>query len=207
MTMEWEDVDPIVKVVPRVQAATYVNKDGKVRIRMFFSDTMLKECGEPKKANIQTGVDGDKLMIRLTWIASGKFSVSDLGRGGARILNIPCKAPGPDGARESEPCEVTHKDKASAIVILPLDAWKKQLDTNTPARQPARQVAASVPLASKNIVEAVPYLRAKGVRIAKMSGDWWQIDGAKASRLDVLARINEHRRHADLKPLSVDQIE
>lgn len=199
MSQIWEDVEPVVKVVPWAQASVYVNKDGKPRIRVFFSEAFLNACGHPKSAKVQFGIDGDKALLRLTWCDGGPFKVGDLGRGGARIQNVPSKAPAPDGARDSEACEVTHKDKASAIMALPLEAWAAQLAQPAIAR--AKPVAPAAPPQSKTVltekIDAVDYLVKKGLR-CKKSGDGYLVDGSMESKAGVLTIINRYRRAATL---------
>lgn len=207
--MEWENLEPIVKVVPRAQASVYVNKDGKPRIRVFFSETMLAECGHPESANVQFGVRDGKALLRCIWEPTGKFNVGDLGRGGARIQNIPSKAPAPDGAREAEPCEIESKGKAEAILLLPLEAWAKQLDGPKPSNVAPIKVAANVPKVEVPTpkLDSAAYLKTKGLRCSKMAGNWWMLEGEKVPGIDVLFRVNGFRRAAGLPSLTVDQIE
>ena len=144
-------------------------------------------------------------MVRMVWKSDGKFVVRSMELGGGRVHSIPVKAPVPDGARQQESCELVEKSKLEAIFILPLAAWEAQL--NRPVLPPTPKPAAPPPAPKQGPIEAVVYLRAKGVKISNLAGDWWQLDGAKVPRMEVLARVNEHRRKADLKPLAMDEIE
>lgn len=208
MSMEWEDLDPIVKTVPWAKAHITVNKDATPRLNLSLSEAMLNDIGHPKKANVQFGVRNGVCMVRLTFGPTGKFNVHDLSKGGARIHGIPVKAPAPDGCREAEPCEIETKTKTEAIIILPIEAWEKQLNQPLPPPPPKPAAPRPAPQAPQaRAIDAVAYLRAKGVKISKMAGDWWMMDGNKVPRMEVLARVNEHRRHADLAPLGIDNIE
>ena len=196
----WEDVEPIVKTVPWAQAAVYVNKDGKPRIRVFFSEAFLNACGHPAGAKVQFGIDGENALLRFTWDPKGAFKVGDLGRGGARVQNVPSKPPAPDGARESEPCEVTHKDKASAIMKLPLEAWAKQLSPAISGPKPRPPAPPQIPeskVSTPEKIDAVDYLVKKGLR-CKKSGDGYLVDGSMETKSGVLTIINRYRRAASL---------
>lgn len=209
--MEWDDLEPVVKTVPWAKASITVNADGKPRMQLTFSEPFLQDCGHPKKANVQTGVKDGKALVRLVWAPDGKFEIKEMEKGGGRIHAIPVKEPIPDGARDLEPCELVSKGKDEAIFVLPLEAWEKQL--NQPAPQPVRKaeppksIAQDVPKAHASKINAAEYLKAKGVRCAKLAGDWWMLDNEKVPRLDVLARVNELRRRADLPALGIDNIE
>lgn len=207
--MEWESLDPIVKIVPRVQAAVYVNSDGKPRIRVTMSETMAKECGEPEKADVHFGVSDGVAMLRLSFHGGGKFNVGGLGRGGYRIQSIPAKAPVPDGAREAEACEVQSKDNKAAVIILPLEAWAKQLDGPKPAILAPLKVAASVPKQEPATpkLDSAAYLKTKGLKCSKLAGNWWMLEGERVPAMDILFRVNGFRRAAGLPSLTVDQIE
>lgn len=211
--MEWDDLDPVVKTVPWAKATISVNADGRPRMSLTFSEPFLKDCGHPKKANVQTGVKDGKAMVRLVWAPDGKFDVREMEKGGGRIHSITVKDPIPDGARDLEPCELVSKSKEEAIFILPLEAWEKQLNQPAPrpapskAPEPPKAVAQHVQKATTSKINAAEYLKAKGVRCAKLAGDWWMLDNEKVPRLDVLARVNELRRKADLPALGIDNIE
>lgn len=210
--MEWEDLEPIVKTVPWCKASISVNIDGKPRLCLNLSEPAMQDCGHPKKANVQVGNKDGKTMVRMVWAPDGKFDVRNLELGGGRIHAIPVKAPVPDGARDLEPCELVSKDKKEAIFVLPLDAWQAQLNqpvvrsTAKLAETPAKPAAVAPPRPAQSI-DAATYLRAKGIQISKMAGDWWMLQGHKVPRMEVLARVNEFRKDALLPALAIDQIE
>lgn len=109
--MEWDEVQPIVKIVPWARASISVTKDEKVRLHISLSELLLKECGTPKAANVQVGVKDGVAMVRMVWADDGKFPLKELDLGGARVRDIPVKPPIPDGAREVEACVMQKKDK------------------------------------------------------------------------------------------------
>jgi hypothetical protein len=203
--MEWDELDPIVKTVPWCKAWVTVNNDGLPRLNLSLSEATLNDVGRADKANVQVVVKDGKALVRIVFGPTGKFTVKALELGGARIHNIPPKDPIPDGARDLEPCEVEKKEKGELILILPLDAWQAQL--NRPVVLKPAPPPPPPPPPKQGPIEAVVYLRAKGVKCSKLAGDWWMLEGNRVPRMEVLARVNEHRRNADLKPLSIDQIE
>ncbi len=210
--MEWVELEPIVKVVPRVQAATYVNKDGKPRIRLTLSEGFLNDIKRAKLVNIQVGSQDGVAKLRMVFGKDGKFSISPLGRGGSRISSIPSVALCPDGAREVEPCEVESVSTAEAIIVLPLAAWQKQLapavlpkavaaEQASRAAQETRR-APDVPITSGKF-DAVAYLNHKGIKITRDKDGAYREGSATRTKTDILTTVNRYRRIASLPLLDL----
>jgi hypothetical protein len=216
--MQWTDLEPITKIVPRAQAAVYVNADGKPRVRLTLSEAFLNDIKHAEAANVQAGSDGTVAKIRLVFCTDGKFKITDLGRGGSRISNIPAVAPVPDGAREVEPCEVESCSTKDAIIILPLAAWAKQLSPSRPVvrtevvrAEPLKPVTngesrkhPDIPLSGGNF-DAVAYLSNMGVKLSRIAGGFMEA-GQKRSKADILTTVNRYRRAAELPDLLLADI-
>jgi len=211
--MQWNDLEPIVKVVPRVQASVYVNKDGKPRLRITLAESFLNDIGHAEHCNIQIGADGDKIKLRMVFAKDGKFGIVNLGRGGARIASVPSQPPCPDGAREMEPCTVVSSSKTEAIVELPIGAWEKQLNRPLPPKSAPAKDAPKVggkanggpardPL---NLIDPVEYLSKKGMRISKV-GKTYMVDGSTETPFGVLTIVNRYRRASGLPDVTIDDI-
>lgn len=209
MEMEWEDLDAVVKTVPWAKAKITVNADSKVRMHITLSEPMFKDCGNPKRCDVQTGSKDGKTMVRLAFKATGKFEVKEMELGGARIGPISIKPPIPDGARDAESCELISKSKDEAVLALPLEDWAKQLDGPKPANLAPLKVAASVPRAEVATpkLDSAAYLKTKGLKCSKLAGNWWMLEGERVPGIDVLFRVNGFRRANGLPSLTVDQIE
>lgn len=211
----WEDVAPSVKTTPWVQAAVYVNKDGIPRIRLFLSEVMLNASGRPKAAKVQTGMHEGKPALRIVWDPKGPFVLKDMGRGGSRISNIPCKEPLPQSDRISESCEMVSKDAKEAILFVPIGPWELQKSKPFIAPRPAPIPTAIAPAArapqsapgKSHPLDAVAYLKTKGKSVARMAGDWYQLDGVRVPKLTVLSEVNRFRKAADLPALGLENIE
>lgn len=216
----WTTLKPIVKQVPRFQASIYINKDEKVRCRVTIAEVILNEIGDYRKATVQVGLIDGVAKMRLVFAKEGDFDVHDLGLGGARISSIEAdKTIMPDGARETEPMEVESRtngdDDLEYILILPIAAWNKQL-SGGPKPATVASVHAQIPPKVNAVakqssygakIDAVEYLRKKGVKCAKLAGDWWQVNGAREDRAQVLKRVNLYRTDSDLKQLGLEEIE
>jgi hypothetical protein len=212
--MQWTDVEPIAKIVPRAQASVYVNADGLPRVRLSFSETFLKELGHPKAANVQVGADGSAAKLRLVFTKDGKFPITEIGKGGGRVDRIPATAPIPDGAREIESCDVEAKSTKEAILVLPTAAWEKQVAP--PSRQvvraePPKPVTngesrkhPDIPLIGGKF-DPVAYLSNKGVKLSRVA-DGFMEAGQKRSKADILTTVNRYRRAAELPDLLLADI-
>lgn len=203
--MQWEDVSPVIKAVSWATASMYINSDGKPRIRVSFSEAMMNACGHPTAANVQTAIRGDDCLVRFVWAADGRFPIKGLERGGARISAIPAKIPPcPGKACAGEPCEVEAKSPTEAILILPIKAWAEQ--GRTPPRIVTPPAAPRVAAATGK-VDGVNYLRGKGVKISRMAGDYYNVNGDKTPKVEVCKLINQHRKGAELPPIGVDNFD
>lgn len=225
--MSWADASPVLKIVHPVKAGIDIAADGRAKLNITFSEPFFRELGEPKAMNIQAGKDDNLGMIRLVPAADGAFAVREYGRGGGSVQMILPAGITPRN-REIEPCEIVERPKgakdagvaalledAAWIVRLPLQAWDRQggaapmqpakTQVQTP---PAPKVAVASPThTSTRPLNAADYLKKKGIRCARLAGEWWQLENERVPRIEILGRVNELRRRDDLPALAIDQIE
>jgi hypothetical protein len=214
VSIQWEDVDPIVKTIPKLQAGIYANSDGKWRLRLSFSTLFMHDLKEPNRANVQIGWDGEPPMVRIVLEKSGKFNIPMLGKGSARIQNIPCPAKLNPRHRDIEECEILSADPTAVVAKLPIEAWKAQVATkpesSIPKRQadPAPQEETRKPGTNGAIrIDANQYLKNRGHKCAAIAGGYYMVDGQRCSKMEVLAIINRYRSKADVGPITIEQFD
>lgn len=218
--MSWTEAEPVVKIVHSVKAGIDIDVSGRAKLNLSFSEPFMMEMGSPKTLVIQAGSGENLGKIRIVPDAKGAFKVREYDRGGGRVQILL-----PEGItkrnRDLEPCEVLSRPTQSQdvarvalpegsawVVQLPQAAWDKQVQAPPAPKPPAPQAPApSAAHTSTRPINAAEYLKKKGVRCAKMAGDWWQLEGSRAPRIEVLGRVNEFRRRDDLPSLGIDNIE
>lgn len=220
MSEEWEDMEPLVKVVPRVMASVYINKDRKVRLRVTLSETIRNLTKRAERCNVQfAGNMQGEARLRIIFDKDGKFTVKDLGLGGARISHIPAKAPIPEGNFESLPCEVETENEKELIVKLPVEGWKKSVshERQAPGRKPEATQALPMPPQLLEALAPVPfkmgkvnlgeYLEAKKHKIVRSKDNitLW-VDGERKTLSDALVIANGYRERAELPKLRLDDV-
>lgn len=222
--MSWEDATPVVpKIVHNCRASVSILADGRSKIMLSFSDPFYREMGEPRTLIIQCGA-ADKLgLVRLVPDPHGKFVVNEMEKGGARVyLSLPPTMPKRE--RDVESCEVIDRpvlpppssdtEKAALplgaawVIKLPMDAWAAQsVPKPVVPTKPKEDAPAPGAHTSTRRLNAADYLKKNGIGCNRLAGDWWQIQGVKVTRLEVLSRVNEIRRRADLPMLGLEDIE
>lgn len=203
----WADMEPVVRIVPRAKASISILKGGIAKVTLSFSETFYKEIGEPKVCDVQGGTGENAGKVRLVFRKEGKFSINELGKGGARVtLPLPEGAPNRD--RDSEACEVISKSKADAIIALPLKAWTDQVAP--------KMVGAIIPKANGNGAapgvtatqkfNVVEYLIGKGMKVTR-DGDGYRVGREFESKASIVTIANRYRRAEGLPTLGVADAE
>lgn len=202
--MEWEEeVEPIVKPTPRLQASIYVNKDRKVRLRLTFSEGLLNDLKRPTKASIMFGKDENGVALcRLLIKEDGKFPFHDLGRGGSRIHGVPAPATVPQEERDVQRCEIRSVSPTEVIFELPVAEWTRK--PTMPAAIPPNTSVSTAPKKPEP-VNVVNYLKNKGID-ARKTPRGWVIAEEFHTPTDTLMVVNRHRSAAGLPHLGPGEI-
>lgn len=215
--MSWTPLDPIVRTVPNAKASITVTSLGP-KLTISFSEPFFREVGAPLKCDVQGGAGENAGKVRLAFSKTGKFTIVEFGKGGARVA-APVFSGIPDGAREAEPCRIDAHDKTQAIIALPLAAWQAQLNRPAPvAAVPPKQTAPAAANgssaqhsgpASKLIkrLNIKNYLEGRGHSVARRNDGQFVIDGQVVSRAKAVAIANEHRSKASLPMLGLEEVE
>lgn len=216
--MSWADASPVMKIVHSAKAGIDIDKDGRAKLNLSFSEPFFRELGSPERANVQFGTNENLGKLRLVPAKDGTFEVREYERGGGRIQMLLPEGISPR-MRELEPCEILERppegvalfEGAAWIIQLPLTAWDRQgaPQPTVPAAAPRPAAPAAAPAKDKLLgaLDAAVYLKKNGIKCHKLAGDWWMLEGERVPRMDVLARVNEIRKKNDLPALGLDNID
>lgn len=197
--MPFTEITPYARQVSPVTALVRELANGDVVIWVSFAEHHLKDFGHPTNATVQC--DDETHQIKVTFNKDGPFKLKKMAKGGARLQ---FEAFGEiDQKHESEWCTVAERGPDWFIAELP----RKWLDA---VKAPTRSVAAPLPASApvdNGRVNAVSYLRSKGVIVSKLAGDFWQHANQRIDRVAVLKMVNAQRQKAELPPLTLSLIE
>lgn len=209
--MSWTKLTPIVKTTGRAMASAsiVVNKDGIPKVSLILSATLTEEFGTPTKADVSAG-EGDNLgAVLLEFHKGGAFDVKRFVHGGSRIF-LPVPEGLPDKPAANVACTLGERsapsksDGGNIVIRLPTDAWAQAIASRlSPAR--AHQPEPP-PKANGGALDMVEYLKGKGVKIERLAGGRFQMNGETIGTGTVLRIVNDHRKQADLDPLALVQV-
>jgi len=208
--MSWTKLAPIVKTTgrPMASASIVVNKDGVPKVSLILSASLKDEFGAPTKADVSAGEGENEGALLLEFTPKGAFDLKNFVHGGARVF-VPISAGVPDKPAKNEPCTLGERTKSSVVVILPVAAWKRGIAERLapPARTPPPIQSAATPAKPNGgPLDMVEYLKGKGVKIERLAGGRFQMNGETIGAGTVLRIVNDHRKQADLDPLALSQV-
>lgn len=201
--MSWTVLKPLSNsnARPLVSAQVKVLKNGTVKVIIYLSGTLYDEVGSPGTAQIMEG-DGEFHGCVRMQFGEGPFAFTGFVHGGGRV-QIPLVQGAPNRETRTQQCQIIEQSQDGLTLRLPLAAWDEEAAPRSGQRAlPAPTPAPSAPVrADDNRVDAIAYLKGKGHRIDQLNGGRMQIDGEVYTPDRVLARLNAHRRVADLPAL------
>jgi hypothetical protein len=217
--MSWTVLDPVVKFAPRVKASIHKPKaKSSPYLWIMFTDFFLKEFPYHNHANVMSGAGELVGHIRVEFDPKGKFETKPFEKGGARLV-LPMFQGLPQAAKKATACEIVKKDSTSVVFRLPLNDWEapppralqpaiptKGGQNTGPSQVVERPPASMNGNGSKLIVDAALYLRGKGLKCQRLAGDWYQVDGVKTPKVEVLRMVNKYRTAQELPSLSIEQV-
>lgn len=208
--MSWNKLAPIVATTgrPMTSASIVVNKDGVPKVSLVFSASIHEEYGERTRVDISAGGGEHKGSLLIEFTPAGDFEIKLFGKGGGRVF-VPIGEGVPGKPASNQPCVLGERTADSLVVKLPVAEWDREInarvrtDRATPARPPS---AAAPKVGNGKALDVVDYLTGKGVRIARLAGNRFQLNGETVLIGQVLKAVNDHRRAADLDPLAATQV-
>jgi len=211
--MSWETLSPIVRIAPRMQVALFRLKDGIPRLRLTFSETFMKELGNPKAADVMagSGENAGKVLVRLN--PKGAFEFQTIGEHCFRLV-VPGPTDAPPGDRAAMPCAFERKDK-DIIVTLPMDDLRaaapvanKRGGGRTEAPRVAAQALTPRAQDARERIDAIKYLTSKGEKIGRIVGSTdFMLKGVRTPKTAIINLINRYRDNADLPPVMASEVE
>lgn len=220
--MSWSKLAPIMKTGgrPMASASVVVNKAQEAKISLILSSSLVDEFIGPARADVSAGEGEDHGSLLLEFHPQGAFEVRGFVAGGGRLF-LPLFEGIPGAAVNNAPCTLGDKvlpsevvcateaefraSGGSVVIKLPLAAWTQdRADRRTPARPAATTDRPPPPpkVGNGEPLDVVAYLKGKGVRIERLAGDRFQLDGATVTMGAVLNAVNKQRDDAGLLPLS-----
>lgn len=200
--MAFKTITPYMRQVSPVTALVRELANGDVVIWVSFAEHHLKDFNQPTHAAVEC--DDETHQIKVTFNTEGPFKLKKMVKGGARLQ---FEAFGEiDQKQESEWCTVEERGPNWFTCSMP----RKWLDAVTPSRvvsTPPPRINADEPALNNGKVNAVTYLRSKGVIVSKLAGDFWQHANQRIDRVAVLKMVNAQRQKAELPPLTLSLIE
>lgn len=204
--MSWTELEPIIRTVPRAKASIQVTKAG-TKLTISFSETFYGEVGKPVRADVLGGAGENAGKVLLRFGAKGKFTITELGKGGARLA-ASIFAGIPTTAREGDACIVETHSKSEAVIALPLAAWQAQtLVPEVPSSHAAAAKPAPSPAPSNGTFDVEVYLKKKGHKITRLSSALFVVDGVREPIARILTAVNGYRAKEGLRALLVGEIE
>lgn len=210
--MSWTELEPFVRSGARCRASTTKLKSGQWKITLFFSAAFFREMKEPKTLDVLAGSGANlgKLLMRPG--KNGKFAVTALMRGSARLGAVPYFHGIPEKEFDTTPCTVEALGDGTFVVGLPLAQWAASAGARPAAAPPAATAIAPAPKPTNGAgpaekLKALDYLLSKGHEANRARGGGIIIDGENRTAMDTLTIINGHRRRADLPLLKLGDVE
>lgn len=198
-----------VRVAPRVKAGIKTKRSGEVAIRISLSELFAKELGIKKTSRATVSYDADdSAHFQVKIDVGGTIEITEYPRGGY-WLAVESWDPSENlgAARKAETCKLLEKTANSFIAELPL-AWfngektvareRKTVAKNTPAATPPEKGSAQL--------DVVEYLGKRGVKVHRLAGGRFQINGEGKTLAEAVAIVNEHRKKAGLGALTLADV-
>lgn len=210
--MSWSKLAPIAKTTgrPMASASIVVNKDGTAKVVVILSATIFEEFGERPRADVSAGEGEHEGALLVEFAAKGAFEVKRFAKGGGRLF-VPIGPGVPDKPAANEPCVLGEKTKDSLVLTLPVATWERDIAARLAASQRRspqieESVQARAGTTAPKGLDMVEYLKGKGVKVERLAGERFQLNGETVGAGSVLRVVNEHRKGADLDPLSLAQV-
>jgi len=213
--MSWTKLAPILKTTgrPMASASIVVNKDGVPKIALILSASLKDEFGDPAKADVSAGTGDDEGKLLVEFSKDGAFDVRNFVHGGCRIF-VPVPEGLPDKPTPACACSLGEKAKASVVVCLPVEAWRREIAGRLAQPRPGPEAPSAAPpqgppkpRLNGEIVDVVDYLGKKGVKVSRLAGGRFMLFGETVTIGRVLNEVNKHRDEAGLTPLAHSQVQ
>lgn len=213
--MSWTVLTPIAKSTgrPQVSAQIKVSKNDDAKIVIFFSQMLYEEMRNPVVAVVSEGAGDHTGCVLIVFLQADEATSEPTfafakGPGGSSRITIPMLTGAPHKATTGAGCSVLEKTADHLVLRLPLAAWEAE---GRPAQRqlaaptaPAPRPAPPVPLRGEdNRIGVVAYLHSKGHKVEPLRNGRVQIDGEVHAPMQVLSKINSHRKQADLPPVDL----
>lgn len=210
--MSFKEITPYIKIVSQITATPRRLRNGDLILWFSFAETLLKSYGKPKRFNIE--VDDETNQVRCTVDINGKFLLKELSKGGGRV-QLEAFGCVRDGL-ESDACKLI--DRTDQYFIFELPATWSKVKSSIPVRNvnradPPKDLSTAPQPDGRELntridkLDAIAYLRSKGVKISKLAQDWWQLGNERVPSRRILEEVNKWRLRAELPPLSIDQLQ
>lgn len=206
--MSWTVLKPVAASAgrPMVSAQVRVSLKGKATIVLFIAGTMHEEMASPDAMDVAVGSGEDAGCLRLEGSQGGAFRLAS-GIGGSRRVTLPLIEGVAAKQTVSAACAVleppANPNGGGLVVRLPLAEWEASIVKPDHAALKASAHGLAPVRGADNKVDALAYLQTKGHTVQTLAGGRLQIDGEVHTPPQVLAKVNVHRRKADLPELTL----
>lgn len=216
--MSWTKLEPVSpKSEPRVTARVVQSAAG-LSLHVFLNKAIIEaHKTRPQTVEVSVGDGEDRGDLRLDFGKPG-FTIARSAGATGRI-QIPAPAWGPKGTTDTQPCSIAKRDGSELIISLPAGLWADKPAGRAPATAPSPRPkpAPAVPegpaeeepnpiIGRGETLDAVDYLKRKGVDARRIAGDRIQVNGEVAGMSQVLRMVNSRRLEAGLSSLELHQI-
>lgn len=208
--MAWEAIPVFTRKTgsPLVSAQLRKNKVGQVTVNVFVSPFIIDALGAPEKVSAQFGRAEHAGLLRIGAGSDALHSLKAIGRAGRRIC-LPTFDGLPSGTTDSFPCTVVEQSPEALVIRLPVAEWEVSISKRAASVVPKREVPTPAPVPpseSAVTVDMVEFLRPKGVKVSKLGGGRYSVDGETFGAEHVLSMVNAYRKRAGLKLLTASEV-
>jgi len=210
--MAFKQITPYIRLAPQVSASVRELINGDIVLWVSFSDVLLRAFKNPSKCTV--GIDEESELIKIEFDNKGPFELAKFDKGGGRI-RMEAFGSFKDGEHESDACAIEQRDDAERWIIVALPkAWRAPAPVARPKVVPPYDIpktaAEPKPDGEDGVVgerlDAIKYLRAKGYKIDRLAGGWFQLNGQRTPKAVVVGLVDKERDRVDLPKIDASKV-
>ena len=206
--MSWETLPAFKKTTgkPLVSAQLRSDKAGAVRLVLFLSPFVADPLGPPDAVEVQVGREALAGQLRITAGETHKLSSSAHGQ---RRLTLPWFDGLPQRAAETQPVAILSQGDGALVLRLPVVEWEVEISRRGVVPAPVVRVPAPPPIdpAQQAVkIDMVEFLRPKGMKVSRLGGGWFMLDGERVHAREVLIEVNKFRKRGKAPELDIEGV-